>query len=157
MATQFSWFGIDFGTTNSAAFSFTGTSKENVQPIHYGDDEGRPFPSVVAINKMTGEIITGREAKNRKNELMGAFEYFSSIKSVIDSNKTWEIAGKTWTPEDITSEIFIALKKRVEKPGSMNLLNEAVIAVPNGFTAEKKKHLRNAAKKSGNKCENVYW
>lgn len=149
MATQFSWFGIDFGTTNSAAFSFTGTSKENVQPIHYGDDEGRPFPSVVAINKMTGEIITGREAKNRKNELMGAFEYFSSIKSVIDSNKTWEIAGKTWTPEDITSEIFIALKKRVEKPGSMNLLNEAVIAVPNGFTAEKKKHLRNAAKKAG--------
>lgn len=149
MATQFSWFGIDFGTTNSAAFSFTGTSKENVQPIHYGDDEGRPFPSIVAINKTTGEIITGREAKNHKNELIGAFEYFSSIKSVIDSNKTWEIAGKTWTPKDITAEIFIALKKRVEKTGAMNLLNEAVIAVPNGFTAEKKKHLRNAAKKAG--------
>ena len=44
MNNQFSWFGIDFGTTNSAASSMTGDIKENVQQINYGDDEGRPFP-----------------------------------------------------------------------------------------------------------------
>lgn len=148
MDTQYSWYGIDFGTTNSAAFSFTGMSKETIKPIHYGDDEGRPFPSIVAINKNTGEIITGREAKNRRNELIGEYEYFSSIKTIIDSDKKWDIAGKEWTPEDIVAEIFKALKKRVER-GTSSQLKEAVVAVPNGFSAEKKKHLRNAAQKAG--------
>ena len=148
MDCQFSWFGIDFGTTNSAAFSFTGTDESNIHPIHYGDDEGRPFPSIVAINKQTGEVITGREAKDRKNELIEEYQYFFSIKSIIDSDETWEIAGKTWTPEDVAAEIFKALKKRVEN-GSPNMLKDAVVAVPNGFSSEKKFHLRSAAKKAG--------
>jgi len=152
MATKYSWFGIDFGTTNSAACSFTGLNQESIVPICYGDDEQRPFPSVIAINKKTGEIITGREAKVRRNELLDEYEYFSSIKSVIDGKETWEIAGKTWTPEDIASEIFKALKTRVER-GTTSTIDEAVVAVPNGFTAEKKKHLRNAAAKAGIKVK----
>ena len=71
MGVQYSWYGIDFGTTNSAASSMTGDVKENMRQINYGDDEGRPFPSLVAINKSTGEVITGREAKSRRNELEG--------------------------------------------------------------------------------------
>jgi molecular chaperone DnaK len=152
MTSKYSWFGIDFGTTNSAACSFTGLSQDTIIPICYGDDEQRPFPSVIAINKNTGEIITGREAKARRNELIGDHEYFSSIKSVIDSSQTWTIAGKTWAPEDIAAEIFKSLKNRVER-GTSNTLDEAVVAVPNGFTAEKKKHLRNAALKAGIKVK----
>ncbi len=148
MGNEFSWYGIDFGTTNSAAFSFTGYSKETIKPIHYGDNEGRPFPSVVAINKNTGKVIAGREAKERKNELQEEYEYFSSIKTIIDSDKKWTIAGKEWTPEDIAAEILTALKRRVEANG-VNKLDNAVVAVPNGFTASKKKHLRNAAEKAG--------
>ena len=56
MPSRFSWFGIDFGTTNSAAFSFTGVDENTIIPIHYGDDEGRPFPSVVAINQKTSDM-----------------------------------------------------------------------------------------------------
>ena len=67
MSSKFSWFGIDFGTTNSAAFSFTGMDEKSINPIHYGDDEGRPFPSVVAIDKTTGEVICGREAKDQRH------------------------------------------------------------------------------------------
>lgn len=152
MNNKLSWFGIDFGTTNSAAFSFTGIDMNSINPINYGDDEGRPFPSVVAINKTTGEVITGRDAKSRRNELIGDYEYFSSIKSVIDSNNTWNIAGKMWTPEDIAAEIFLALKRRVEQ-GTSCTLDEAVVAVPNGFTADKKTHLRNAALKAGIKIK----
>lgn len=148
MAKNYSWFGIDFGTTNSAACSFTGTNQETIVPIFYGDDEQRPFPSVIAVNKKTGEIITGRDAKSRRNQLLGEYEYFSSIKSIIDSPNTWEIAGKTWTPEDVAAEILRAIKTRVEK-GTSVALSEAVIAVPNGFSAAKKTHLRNAAKKAG--------
>lgn len=152
MTSKYSWFGIDFGTTNSAACSFTGLDRDTIVPICYGDDEQRPFPSVVAINKSTGEIITGRDAKTRKNELIGEYEYFSSIKSIIDTHKTWKIAGKSWTPEDIAAEIFKALKKRAES-GSSTTLDEAVVAVPNGFSADKKKCLRKAAKKAGIKVK----
>jgi|LSQX01.1.fsa_nt_gb molecular chaperone DnaK len=146
--SKFSWFGIDFGTTNSAAFSFTGTNSDNISPIPYGDDEGRPFPSVVAINKETGEIITGREAKDRRNTLIETHEYFSSIKSIIDSNKKWIIAGREWTAEEITSEIFKSLAERVKR-NNANIVEEAVVAVPVGFSDKKKVHLRRAAQKAG--------
>lgn len=145
---NYSWFGIDFGTTNSAAFSFTGVDKDSIIGIHYGDDEGRPFPSVVAIDKKTGEIVTGREAKDKRNVLVETHEYFSSIKSIIDSRKVWEIAGKTWTSEDIASEIFASLKNRIERDGN-NPITEAVVAVPVEYSPTKKGHLRNAAKKAG--------
>ena len=38
MTSKYSWFGIDFGTTNSAACSFTGVSHDTIIPICYGDD-----------------------------------------------------------------------------------------------------------------------
>ncbi len=148
MGSKFSWFGIDFGTTNSAAFSFTGSDENTLLPIHYGDDEGRPFPSVVAIDKSTGEVIAGREAKDQRNALQETHEYFSSIKSIIDSDQKWTIAGKTWTPEDVASEIFKALKKRVERDNDNNM-DEVVMAVPIGYSAKKKQHLRRAARKAG--------
>lgn len=148
MLSKYSWFGIDFGTTNSAAFSYTGIDENSIVPIHYGDDEGRPFPSVVAINKSTGEVICGREAKEQKHTLQETHMYFSSIKSIIDSEQTWIIAGKEWTPEDIAAEILKALKARVERDNN-NVMDEVVMAVPVGYSFKKKVHLRNAAKKAG--------
>ena len=147
MSSKSSWFGVDFGTTNSAAFSFTGVSESDIKPVTYGDDEGRPLPSIVAINKVSGEVIVGREAKERKNTLIGDYEYFPSIKSIIDEDKVWTIAGKEWTPIDIASEIFKELKKKVQNRG--NSMDEAVVAVPNGFSPKKKLNLRKAAKKAG--------
>lgn len=146
MNNQYSWFGIDFGTTNSAASSMTGDMKSNVQQINYGDDEGRPFPSLVAINKSTGQVITGREAKVRRNELEGDYQYFSSIKTIIGTNKKYHIAGKDWTPIDIAAEIFKGLKNKI---GTQHDCREAIVAVPVGFTADKKKNLREAAKRAG--------
>jgi len=148
MESKFSWFGIDFGTTNSAAFSYTGADVNSILPIHYGDEEGRPFPSVVAIDKSNGEIITGRLAKEQHNSVLESHVYFDSIKSIIDSSETWEIAGEKWSAEDITGQILLALKNRVEKDTD-NILDEAVLAVPVGYSPEKKRHLRNAAAKAG--------
>lgn len=143
-----SWFGIDFGTTNSAAFSLTGTDSDTIIPIRYGDDEGRPMPSVVAINRQTGEIIVGRNAKDNRNSLIQTHEYFTSIKTFIDSDKVWNVNGKEYTAENITTEIFIKLKERIERDGN-NKIDEAVVAVPVGFAPEKKRHLRNAAEEAG--------
>ena len=48
----------------------------------HGDNQGTPFPSIVGINKQTGEVITGRDAKNRRIELSANYN-FTSIKSII--------------------------------------------------------------------------
>ena len=80
MEKTYSWFGIDFGTTNSAAIAYTGDDKETIRPISYGDDEGRPMASAIAINRNTGKVITGREAKDQRNVLSEDYEYIPSVK-----------------------------------------------------------------------------
>ena len=146
MRNQYSWFGIDFGTTNSAASSMTGDLKETASQISYGDNLGRPFPSIVAINKKTGRVITGRDAKVRRNELEGEYKYFSSIKTIIGEDRKYIIAGKEWTPVDIAAEIFKGLKAII---GKQRNCDEAIVAVPIGFTADKKRNLREAARRAG--------
>ncbi len=78
-----SYYGIDFGTTSSAVVGYMVMDNKPEQ-FRYGDDEERPIPSVVAINKETGEVITGREAWDRKMELSETCRYFSSINTVLD-------------------------------------------------------------------------
>ena len=141
------WFGIDFGTTNSAAVSLSISDSDILPPVHYGDDEGRPLPSVVAISNETGEIIVGREAKDNRNSLGQTHEYIQSVKTLIHKEKIWNIAGKEYTAENITTEIFRYLKKRIEYKSEI-CINDAVIAVPVGFSSDKKRHLRNAAEEA---------
>lgn len=148
MNRQINWFGIDFGTTNSAAVSFTGADMLSVREIDCGDDEGRPFPSLVAINVRDGSVITGREAKERKNELSSEYKFFSSIKSIIGNDEPYEIAGRKWKPVDIAAEILKGLKRNISESRGLKC-DEAIVAVPVGFTADKKKNLREAAKKAG--------
>ena len=141
------YFGIDFGTTNSATVGFSVMDNRPTM-IQYGDDEGRPIPSVVAINRKTGEVYTGRDAWNKKMELSESCEYISSVKSVLDSDWKKKIAGKTWTPTDVASEVFRALRKNVQERTKSDL-TDAVVAIPIGFAAVKRDHLRKAAKIAG--------
>ena len=148
MATNLNnYYGIDFGTTSSAVVGYMAMDHKPEQFL-YGDDEGRPIPSVVAINKTTGEITTGREAWDRKMELSETCEYFSSIKSVLDRDTRIMIAGQEWTTVDIAAELFKALKESVQERTG-NDLSTATIAIPIGFSPEKRDKLREAAKKAG--------
>ena len=59
-------FGIDFGTTNSATVDITPDGR--ARP--YGDGQGQPYPSIVAIDKVTGKVISrGREAWQNRESL----------------------------------------------------------------------------------------
>ena len=140
-------FGIDFGTTNSATvgYAIMGDSSEQ---ILYGDDEQRPIPSVVAIDKNTGEVFTGREAWERRLELAQSCEYISSIKSLLGT--PWEkvIAGKVWNPEKVAAEVFKCLQRNVVARTGVTM-NQAVIAIPIGFAGENRSLIRNAAAMAG--------
>ena len=140
-------FGIDFGTTNSATVGFSILGSESSRN-QYGDDEGRPNPSVVAIDRRTGNVMTGREAWNKKVELSDSCEYVSSVKSILATGWKKKIAGKTWSAVDIAAEIFKGLKRKVRETSGQNL-EEAVVAIPVGFSAEKREEVRKAALQAG--------
>lgn len=121
---------------------------EKPEMILYGDDEGRPIPSVVAINKETGEVYTGRDAWNKKMELAESCVYISSVKTFLDTDWSQEIAGKKWTTVDVAAEVFKALQIKV-LDRTDTILEEATVAIPVGFKAEKRERLRKAAKMAG--------
>lgn len=140
------WFGIDFGTTNSSAAGIVDTGV-GTEIIRYGDDFGGPFPSVVAIDRNTGEVYHGRRAWEKKRELTEHCEVISSVKNWLGTEKTWMIAGETWTPEKVAAEILNGLKHQISSRHGFEI-TEAMVSVPVGFTLEKRRALKEAARKA---------
>lgn len=141
------YFGIDFGTTNSAVHAIAAIGDTIDDEFDIGENDRRPLPSFVAIHKVTGEVVTGLDAKGSiadENE----YQVFSSIKTIIGEEKEWQIAGRIWTPVDIAAELFKALKKKAEN-STRGKMAEAVVAVPVGFSSKKKNNVRKAAEKAG--------
>lgn len=141
------FFGIDFGTTRSATVGYM-VLDHKPECFFYGDEEGRPIPSVVAIDKVSGEVYTGRAAWDKKMELSESCEYISSVKSILDSDYSMQIAGKYWTPVDVAAELFKTLKANVHERTDTEL-SVATVAIPVGFSAVKRAKLREAAKLAG--------
>lgn len=141
------YFGIDFGTTNSSVvecISYDGKSRR----ITHGDDEGRPVPSIVAIDKETGCVYTGRDAWSKRSELAQTCECIMSVKSLLEIDG-WskEIAGKRWSALDVAAEVFKALKEGVANT-SEGTIDQATVAIPIGFSRRKRQLIREAAQKA---------
>ena len=140
-------FGIDFGTTSSAVVSSV-IDDGNIRQTKFGVGSGVPMPSIVAINKTTGEVLTGLEVKNKREELSETHEIIYSIKTYLDEKNCRVIADKDWYARDIAGELFKSLRQTVSERTGENM-TEAVVSIPVGFTAEKRKYLREAAAMSG--------
>jgi len=141
------YFGIDFGTTNSAVIAIaTDVNGKKVSELQIGE-ERKPLPSYVAIHRENGTVCTGLDAKNSIAD-NSEYEVFSSIKTIIGEDHEWMIGGKLWTQVDIAAELFRAMKQNVERSAKMSM-TEAVVAVPIGFSAQKKNNVRKAAHQAG--------
>ena len=143
---KFKWIGIDFGTTNSAAIAYIYDGR-TTQEIKCGDDDKTPFPSIVGINRETGEVITGRKAKESRMELSEKYDFFTSLKSIIDKDTYYNVAGRKWTPVALATEILKGLKGEILRRNVQ--VDSVVMAVPVGFTPKKKMRLREAAQNAG--------
>lgn len=140
-----SYFGIDFGTTNSTAVKLTGAEIQK-----YGDEAGQPLPSVVALDCATGEASCGRELWQRREEYRrtGNYHVVESIKAYLGTDERWPTEARIWTPEDVASVILKQLSDRAEKLG-VEPISRAVIAIPVDYPAEARRVLRRAASKAG--------
>jgi molecular chaperone DnaK len=138
-------FGIDFGTTNSAIVRM---EFEHID--RYADDQGLPYPSIIAIDKMTGQVKSrGREAWKKRERLRESCEIITSVKTYLGTDKTWNIGESTWSPRRVTTEILKGLKERVTGRGDGVDMNSAVVAIPIGFSPIKRRELRRAASDAG--------
>ena len=138
-------FGIDFGTTNSATVRI---EFEHID--RYADDQGLPYPSIIAIDKRTGKVKSrGREAWKKRERLRKSCEIITSVKTHLGTDKTWNIGDKSWSPRQVTTEILKGLKERVAERGDGIDMNSAVVAIPIGFSPIKRRELREAASDVG--------
>ncbi len=141
------YFGIDFGTTNSAVVAIV-YDKDWNRTLTFGDEYENPYPSLIAIDKNSGQVYCGRKAWEVRRKLQETCEIISSVKTYLGEEKIWNINGHTWTPEKVAAQLFMALKENVKEQYNVNM-NEAVVSIPVGFSPKKREALRVAAKLAG--------
>lgn len=156
--------GIDLGTTNSAMSIFEGNEAKII-----ANKEGKnTTPSIVAFTDK-GEILVGESAKRQAitnpqktiysiKRIMGLMFNEDKAKEaqkrlpykIVDRNGACaiEIAGKTYTPQEISAKILIKLKEDAESYLGESI-SEAVITVPAYFNDSQRKATKEAGTIAG--------
>ncbi len=159
MSDEIVTLGIDLGTTNTVASIVEGSTVRVIKQSN-GDDL---LPSLVAINKKTGERLIGKPAENVK--LDSDWDFIRSVKSsmgtdkIIDKITGEEIqvekkdaSGKKikgyYRPEDISAMILNELRRAAEESVGHSI-NRAIITVPAYFDNNQRKATKIAGEITG--------
>ncbi len=138
-------FGIDLGTTNSC-ISLLRDGKPEVIPV-----DGSPIvPSVVSFDG--DSVIVGQRARNRA--LLYPEQTIASIKRRMGEPDLVEIAGKPFSPEQISAHILTYLKEQAESQLDEEMKN-VVITVPAYFSDAQRRATRAAGELAGLKVERI--
>lgn len=143
---QQSYFGIDFGTTNTAVVQLL-IDDYGTKTVNCSEDD-LPFASLLAINKHNGTVLFGRQVKAKRQQLSKDYYIFSSFKSKLGKDEEFIIAGKRYTPTDITALFLKCIKKYITSNMELNI-NQATFAIPVDFTPVQRKELKKAAEQAG--------
>src|SRR5438045_6891927 len=142
------YYGIDFGTTNSAVVFYDERTR---RLRRIGDPaDNNPLPSVISIDSFNDQVSAGRGVKNNLLQLLsdGLHLVVKSVKSSLDSDDVLETENRSWNAEQIATELFTVLARRAVEVTSQPLTT-AVVAIPIGMNTEKRRILRKAAKSAG--------
>ncbi len=136
-------FGIDFGTTNSGAFELGGASQQ-----FFGDEEDRPLPSIVVIDRATGRALGGRNIWNRRLSYRekGGFTVVPSLKTLLD-DATWH--DGQWAVPELVAVILGLLSARAAALGVKDGIRQATFSIPVGLNPQARRTLRKAAEMAG--------
>jgi molecular chaperone DnaK len=139
-------FGIDFGTTNSAAVKLA----EHADAQRYGDEAGAPLPSIVAIDRATGKMVGGRPVWEHREKYResGNYHVIQSVKWALGTDRVWQTEGGPRNAQDIASFIFGALSHRASALG-LEPIRNAAITIPVEFPPAARADLRKAAERAG--------
>ncbi len=139
--------GIDLGTTNSAVAHMTGDGPK----IILNSLGGRLTPSVVGITE-AGTVVVGAAAKELR--VLHPERTASLFKRWMGTDRIVELAGKKFTPEELSSLVLRSLKADAEayfqKP-----VHRAVISVPAYFNDQQRKATIAAGRLAGLTVERI--
>ena len=134
--------GIDLGTTNSVV-----SVLEAGEPAVIPNSEGaRTTPSVVGFSK-SGEILVGEVAK--RQAITNPDRTVRSVKRHM-GDKDWsvDIDGKAWTPQEVSAQILLKLKRDAEAYLG-DTVTQAVITVPAYFDDAQRQATKEAGQIAG--------
>jgi molecular chaperone DnaK len=133
--------GIDLGTTNSEIALY-----RNNRPDVLADPRGRVIlPSVVGVNE-AGELLVGEEAHNQY--ILYPDRTVRSIKRLMGSDRKVQLAGKEYSPAEISAIILKRLKEIAEQRLGRPV-RKAVITVPAFFSDAQRQATRDAGEIAG--------
>jgi molecular chaperone DnaK len=138
--------GIDLGTTNSV-LSVIQAGTPHLLPI--GVD--RLLPSVVGIAP-EGEVLVGTSARNQW--VVAPERTIRSIKRKIGSGETVTMAGKPYTPQEISAFILREIKHAAEQAVGHSV-QRAVITVPAYFNEVQRQATLEAGEIAGLAVERI--
>jgi molecular chaperone DnaK len=135
-------FGIDFGTTTTAAAEL---DKSRFRDFGYGQ---RPLSSTVALDLATGEALIGPDSRDhvQEHQATGNYEVIRSVKTLLTSGRTWKIGTRTWTPAMVAAAVLSTLNKQITIRGG---IRSATFSVPVDIRPAALKVLREASRLAG--------
>ena len=133
--------GIDFGTTNSEVAVY---KRERAQIIP-SEDGDKVIPSAVFIDK-NGKCFVGQAAKNVA--VLHPERTVKSVKRELGSSRRYWIGDREYSPEEIASFVFTALKETAEKHLGQEI-HKAVVTVPAYFDDSRRQAAKKAAALAG--------
>lgn len=138
--------GIDLGTTNSLVAYFTEDGPQII-PNRLGN---HMTPSVVSVD---GEqVYVGETAKER--QILFPDSSASVFKRNMGSQKVYQLDGKRFTAEELSSFVLRSLKEDAEHY-LQEPVKEAVISVPAYFNEARRKATKRAGELAGLKVERI--
>ena len=138
--------GIDLGTSNSAAAIMEG-GRATIIPSAEGAGvaSGKAFPSYVAFTK-DGQRLVGEPAK-RQVSINPEGTIYAAKRNMGTSHK-YQVAGKEFTPQQISAFILQKIKADAEKYLG-DSVTEAVITVPAYFNDNQRQATKDAGEIAG--------
>ena len=137
--------GIDLGTTNSAAAIFEGGRATTISSAEGPTMAGKMFPSVVAFTK-DGTLLIGESAKRQTTANPEGTVY--EIKRKMGTDYKVNIAGKEYTPQQISAFILQKIKKDAETYLATTI-KKVVITVPAHFNDNQRQATKDAGEIAG--------
>ncbi|MBI4043281.1 MAG: molecular chaperone DnaK [Candidatus Diapherotrites archaeon] len=137
--------GCDLGTSNSAAAILEGGKPKIIPSAEGVTLYGKAFPSVVAFTK-DGQVLVGEPAK--RQAVSNPSGTITAAKRKMGTRHTYEVFGKTYTPQQISAFILQKIKKDAESFLG-DKVEKAVITVPAYFDDDQRQATKDAGKIAG--------